>query len=195
MAFAPFPRTRTSSFLRASSISRCLGCRPPAPHRLEKPNPNVDLPPGTPCRRQQHRRAGSIPADSLLLPRHELAPRIEELALTAPTRTICAPPSVKRTANDPRYLPSCACLAAEIDPTAKAFELHPDRTGLEHYHRFAFYRPDDASARFPTSFRLGRATFRHLAMTLRLTIKMQQTDVCFPSPQFTSTRASRIPPS
>lgn len=38
--------------------------------------------------------------------------------MTAPTRTVCAPSSVKKTANDPRYLTSCACLATRMDRTA-----------------------------------------------------------------------------
>lgn len=49
-------------------------------------------------------------------------PGIEEIALTAPTRTVCAPPSVKKMANDPRYLTSCACFATRIDRTAAALE-------------------------------------------------------------------------
>lgn len=119
-AFAPLPRlAHRAIFVRAASLDasnadlpRLTGWRSRIPTLTYRLVPHVvDSSTAVPV---------PFPADSLLLPALKLAPRNREVALTTPTRTVCAPSTVKKTANDPRYLPSCACLAVRIGPHCKS---------------------------------------------------------------------------
>lgn len=172
---------------------RCLGCRPPASYRLEKPTyePTLTCHLTSLVVERQHRPAGSISGWQLARP--------AVCRLRSSYLRVC----VDCLDQDRRPCPRLKELEATQDVFCRVVPQNPDyrvltpcglRFGLNSDH------PVDASSPFfrriarqrvaSTSIRLGHAAEHHLAVAFNLVIRTQQTDFCFPSPQTTSTRAS-----
>jgi hypothetical protein len=181
----------TSGASRVSSISRCLGCGPPAPHRLEKPLPNLRRAKSdTHCRLLGTAHRFHLRRDSLCSSGTRSRERSSRITSPSqPDRTLPA----SRKGDEGHDQSACRRLSPALGRSSRGLALRDHRLGSRSNltHLFALSPPTVASAIDSVSFRLGHAVHESvLSNEPALMITMRRTDNCFPTPSTTSTRAS-----
>lgn len=174
-----------------SSISRCLGCGPPSPHRLEKPLPNYVAPSLTLIVAFSAPPAGSISGGTACV---QAGTRSRERSsrITSPSQPDRTLPASGK-GDEGHDQSACCRLSPVLGNSSHGLALRDRRLGsLSNLtHLFALSPPNVASAIASVSFRLGHAVFEPiLSNEPALMITMRRTDNCFPTPSTTSTRAS-----